>query len=59
MTQDIDAVRNQLNPDSNGDDLRRIVREAIDHVLERPDGRRGPYRIDNEQLKSGRVARAS
>lgn len=58
MTDNNTCVRVSSNAEADGE-LRRIVKSAIEHVLARPDGRRGPYQIDDSQLRSERMARAS
>lgn len=32
-------------------ELQRIVQAAVDHILDRPDSRRGPYLIDDDKLR--------
>ena len=50
-------TRHQVDHHGNEDrqrrqaELRRIVQDAVEHVLERPDERRGPYIIDDSLLR--------
>jgi len=43
--------------DDRDSELLQIVRDAVEHVLARPDGRRGPYKIHDDQLRA-EIARA-
>jgi hypothetical protein len=47
----------ELSAQSRKDQLSEIMRDAVNSVLERPDSRRGPYIIDDKDLKSSPVVR--
>lgn len=59
MTDRDERIRVISGSSGSSDELRRMVRDAIEHVLARPDGRRGPYVIDEEQLRPNSSAKAS
>lgn len=47
----------EISAQSRKDQLSEIMRDAVNSVLKRPDTRRGPYVIDNKDLKSAQGAR--
>lgn len=47
----------EISAQSRKDQLSEIMRDAVSSVLERPDSRRGPYVIDNNDIKSGATIR--
>lgn len=51
--------RPDAQSNSRDGELLKIVRDAVEHVLARPDGRRGPFVITDEQIRSDTLARAS
>lgn len=59
MTEINSGVRVSSDDPQTSGELRRIVKDAIEHVLARPDGRRGPYLIDDSKLRTEKVASAS
>ncbi|MBZ9867738.1 hypothetical protein LB515_20390 [Mesorhizobium sp. CA15] len=42
----------EISAQARKDQLSEIMRDAVNSVLERPDVRRGPYVIDNNDIKT-------
>lgn len=57
MVETNSRTSSEISAQSRKDQLSEIMRDAVNSVLERPDSRRGPYVIDNNDIKSVPVIR--
>lgn len=47
----------EISAQARKDQLSEIMRDAVSSVLERPDVRRGPYVIDNNDIRAAAASR--